>query len=116
MPGVVRLFTKTDKGSIRQLLDITADLTEQATVRLIEKGVQDTRQAAGRFVEDIQQSPEFQELQDTTQEVIRPPIQPSIELPEIAPAPVVPTTPSALTPEEQARRQFAEDLFRRPVI
>jgi len=116
MPGVVRLFTKTDKGSIRQLLDITADLTEQATVRLIDKGVQDTRQAAGRFVEDIQQSPEFQELQDTTQEVIRPPEQPSIELPEIAPAPVVPTSPSTLTPEEQARRQFAEDLFRRPII
>tara|TARA_R100000278_G_scaffold29916_1_gene27490 strand:- start:668 stop:3973 length:3306 start_codon:yes stop_codon:yes gene_type:complete len=116
MPGVVRLFTKTDKGSIRQLIDITADLTEQATVRLIDKGVQDTRQAAGRFVEDIQQSPEFQELQDTTQEVIRPPEQPSIELPEIAPAPVVPTSPSTLTPEEQARRQFAEDLFRRPVI
>ena len=115
-PGVVRLFTKTDKGSIRQLIEAMTDATEQATARLIEKGYQDARLETGKLYKNLQASPEFQQLQDTTREVIRPPEQPSIELPEIAPAPIAPTTPSTLTPEEQARRQFAEDLFRRPVI
>jgi hypothetical protein len=112
-PAAVKLFTKTDKGSIRQLLDIVATATQQATVRGVASAIQSANVEAQRALAEIDTSDLAQQLRDSAEELRTPqaPV-PSIELPEVAPV----QNQQIFTPEEQARRQFAEDLFRRPVI
>jgi hypothetical protein len=109
-PRFIKLFTKTDKGSIRQLVDIFNTLLLQTTTRGIEGGITNVSDQVGLAVSDIIKDVDLQELQKDLRQSVTPttPTKP-IPLPEVQ-------APQVFEQDIEARRQFAEDLFRRPVI
>ncbi len=112
-PYTIKLFTKTDKGSIAELLDAFKTGVLQASARGLDTGTRTALEKTNPLIDQILSDPSLQEAQKEIQQIRRPSPQTQVELPEVRSVP----RPQNLFPEDvEARRQFAEDLFRRPVI
>jgi hypothetical protein len=108
-PAIIKLFTKTDKGSIAQLLDAFGTAVNQVSARTIGTGIDMAREETQKLTEDILATEDAQRIQSEIRGDFRP--QTNIILPEIDP---IPSQPLSL--DDQARIDYAERLFRRPVI
>mgnify|MGYP003109900117 CR=1 FL=1 len=110
-PGAIKFFTKTDKGSIMQLMDITGVALQQAGVRAVAGGFSSIAEETEKAVTPaLAEFDVDQFIQETRPQVERRK-QPSIPLPD-----VLPVGAREQLKISEDRRQFAEDLFRRPVI
>jgi|TARA_R100000081_G_C4819413_1_gene178231 hypothetical protein len=109
----IKLFTKTDKGSIRQLIEATTDALEQVGVRGIAEGIEQVGTTTEKIIEENVPTIDTRELlgQQSTTQFNAP--QVNISLPQISPLP--PEIQRQIQQNED-RIEFAERLFRRPVI
>jgi len=112
-PRTVKLLSKTDKGSIRQLFDALRTAAAQFGYRLINNELIKADEAISEFMDE--NAPELPDINiddifSQTQQIS--PSQVNINLPEVSPVRVS----DPLGQEQQDRIEFAERLFRRPVI
>jgi len=109
----IKLFTKTDKGSVRQLIEATTDALEQTGVRGIADAFDQVGTTTEKLIEENVPEIDVNELlrQQNTSQFNAP--QVNISLPQISPLP--PEIQSQIQQNED-RIEFAERLFRRPVI
>jgi hypothetical protein len=112
-PRTVKLLSKTDKGSIRQLFDALRTAAAQFGYRLVNNELIKADEAISEFMDE--NAPELPDINiddifSQTQQIS--PSQVNINLPEVSPVRVS----DPLGQEQQDRIEFAERLFRRPVI
>ena len=128
-PGVVRLLSKKDPGSIARVIQIFERTARQLGIRLIfdtaAEGQRIVEEGVGRGIEELDKTDLGEDAQDVldqskgllddAQEQFRsvlPPVS-SIEMPEVGNVRAVNPT---LDPLSQERLDFAERLSNRPII
>jgi len=106
-PSLIKALTKTDRDSITLVSETFNRLLSQLTARGIGEGIDEGREQAELLQNQLLQTEQAQQLQDDFRNFAP---QQNITYPEIQPI------PDQLELDRQARREFAEQLFRRPVI
>jgi len=107
--AIIKLFTKTDKGSIAQLLDAFGTAVNQVSARTVGTGIDMATEESKKVIGDVLGTEEAQRIRSEIDSTSIP--QQKITLPEIKP---IPSQTSTL--DDQARIDYAEQLFRRPII
>jgi len=112
-PRIVKLLTKTDKGSIRQLFDALRTTSAQFGYRLVNNELIKVDEQISNLVDE--NVPDLTDVNieniiNQTQSISPP--QVNISLPQVSSV----QTSSPLGQTEQDRIEFAERLFRRPII
>ncbi len=112
-PKFVKLLSKTDKGSIRQLFDALRTTSAQFGYRLVNNELIKIDEQISDFMdENVPKLPDvnIDDIINQTQSISPP--QVNISLPQVSSVQV--SDPLGRT--EQERIEFAERLFRRPII
>ena len=107
-PRLVKALTKTDRDSVTLILETFNRLTTQLAARGIGEGIDAGKEQAALAQKQLLETEQAQQLQKDFGGLQQP--QPNITYPEIQPI------PDQFELDRQARREFAEQLFRRPVI
>ena len=112
-PRFVRLLSKTDKGSIRQLFDGLRTTAAQFGYRLVNNELIKADESISEFMDkNVPDLPDINidEFIGENQQITPP--QVNISLPQVSPVQVA----DPLGQTQQERIEFAERLFRRPII
>ena len=112
-PRFVRLLSKTDKGSIRQLFDGLRTTAAQFGYRLVNNELIKADESISEFMhKNVPDLPDINigEFIGENQQITPP--QVNISLPQVSPVQVA----DPLGQTQQERIEFAERLFRRPII
>jgi hypothetical protein len=113
-PGAVKFLAKTDKGSIKRLLEITNNAARQFGVRMAANAIIDVQETTEELIDENISDLGLQDIIEQTEETSSPVVSPqvNIRLPQVSPVQF--TDPLGQSQED--RIEFAERLFRRPVI
>ena len=113
-PGAVKFLAKTDKGSIKRLLEITNNAARQFGVRMAANAIIDVQETTEELIDENISDLGLQDVIEQTEETSSPVVSPqvNIRLPQVSPVQF--TDPLGQSQED--RIEFAERLFRRPVI
>tara|TARA_R100000664_G_C2757898_1_gene146415 strand:- start:7 stop:3261 length:3255 start_codon:yes stop_codon:yes gene_type:complete len=106
----VKIASKTDKGSIAQALEILRRTAAQFGYRYVNGELVKAQELTADLIEENIPDINVDDVIGQTQQTIRP--QTNINLPQVTPVRVS----DPLRQEQQDRIEFAERLFRRPVI
>jgi len=106
-PTLIKALTKTDRNSITLVTETFNRLLSQLTARGIGEGIDEGREQAELLQNQLLQTEQAQQFKDDLSNFAP---QQNITYPEIQPI------PDQLELDRQARREFAEQLFRRPII
>ena len=114
-PGAVKFLAKTDKGSIKKLMEITNNAARQFGVRMVAGAIVDVQETAEDLIDENIPDLGLQDIiteqtEETPSSVVSP--QVNIRLPQVAPVQLQ----DPLGQSQEDRIEFAERLFRRPVI
>ena len=107
-PRLVKALTKTDRDSVTLILETFNRLTTQLAARGIGEGIDAGKEQAALAQKQLLETEQAQQLQKDFGGLQQ--AQPNITYPEIEPI------PDQFELDRQARREFAERLFRRPII
>ena len=114
-PGAVKFLAKTDKGSIKKLMEITNNAARQFGVRIAANAIIDVQETTEELIDENIPDLGLQDIiTDQTEETPSPVVSPqvNIRLPQVAPVQLQ----DPLGQSIEDRIEFAERLFRRPVI
>ena len=114
-PGAVKFLAKTDKGSIKKLMEITNNAARQFGVRIAGNAIVEVQETAEELIDENIPDLGLQDIiTEQTEETSSPVISPqvNIRLPQVAPVQLQ----DPLGQSIEDRIDFAERLFRRPII
>tara|TARA_R100000654_G_scaffold17285_5_gene36275 strand:- start:273 stop:3533 length:3261 start_codon:yes stop_codon:yes gene_type:complete len=109
-PGFIKFASRTDKGSIIKAFETLRTAAAQFGYRYIDGELREVREQTSLIIDENVPDIDIDEILGINQQISPP--QVNISLPQVTPVRVS----DPLRQEQQDRIEFAERLFRRPII
>ena len=109
-PGFIKYASKTDKGSITRAIETLRTAAAQFGYRFIDGELREVQEQTAELIDENVPDINIDNIVGQDQPITAP--QVNISLPQVSPVRV----PDPLRQSQQDRIEFAEQLFRRPII